>query len=321
MVPEFLFSIGTEQITGPLALQAQSGRKIFDMENLGLLDSNKDKTNTCIKTHKHMQLMDFQDLSDTKSLSTFSIKLNPSFALHLSQQNNTQNHGTTVWDSAKLLAFYLFDTIKKPTFKENKVQNNKTCLELGSGCGLGGLIMASLGFETVLTDLPEVVDRVLQPNCATAIDAITDWWYHLQHTTQSIDPPKITVQSLDWLQLMDQENQQHSPQTYHYIIASDCIYEIELVEPLLNCIRYYASPSTMIFIAMERRDDTVVDGFINKAKAFGFEARMILKKLLNSKSVGNEDVEIWKLKLRKSRISNNVMLNDKSVNSKHHVCV
>ncbi|KAF1806148.1 putative methyltransferase-domain-containing protein [Mucor lusitanicus] len=245
--------------------------------------------------------MDFQDLSDTKSLSTFSIKLNPSFTLHLSQQNNTQNHGTTVWDSAKLLAFYLFDTIKKPTFSQSKVQNSKTCLELGSGCGLGGLVMASLGFETVLTDLPEVVDRVLQPNCDTAIDAITDWWYHLQHTADLVDPPRISVQSLDWLQLMDQQ-QQHSSQPYHYIIASDCIYEIELVEPLLNCIRYYASPSTMIFIAMERRDDAVVDGFISKAKAFGFEARMILKKLLNSKSVGNEDVEIWKLKLRKNRI-------------------
>lgn len=254
--------------------------------------------------------MDFQDLSDTKSLSTFSIKLNPSFTLHLSQQNNTQNHGTTVWDSAKLLAFYLFDTIKKPTFNDSRVQNNKTCLELGSGCGLGGLIMASLGFETVLTDLPEVVDRVLQPNCNSAIDDITDWWYHLGHTAQVIEPPKITVQSLDWISLLDQ--QENPNQSYHYIIASDCIYEIELVEPLLNCIRYYSSPSTMIFIAMERRDDTVVDGFIEKAKSFGFEARMVLKKLLNSKSVGNEDVEIWKLKLRKNR-SNNVILNDKKV--------
>ncbi|KAI8643892.1 putative methyltransferase-domain-containing protein [Parasitella parasitica] len=246
--------------------------------------------------------MDLQDLSDTKSLSTFSIRLNPSFTLHLSQQNNTQNHGTTVWDSAKMLAFYLFDTIKKPTFKDHKVQNNKTCLELGSGCGLAGLVMASLGFETLLTDLPEVIDRVLQPNCTTAIDDITNWWHHLQHTAQYIESPKITVQPLDWLELWNQRPQQkETNQPFHYIIASDCIYEIELVEPLLNCIRHYASPLTVILIAMERRDDVVVDSFIDKARLFGFEARMILKKLLNSKSVGNEDVEIWKFKLRKNR--------------------
>ena len=54
MVPEFLFSIGTEQITGPLALQAQSGRKFFDMENLGLLEKRKTQTNTKqIRASKH----------------------------------------------------------------------------------------------------------------------------------------------------------------------------------------------------------------------------------------------------------------------------
>jgi predicted nicotinamide N-methyase len=243
-------------------------------------------------------MMDFQDLSDTKSLSTFSIQLSPSFTLHLSQQSNTQNHGTTVWDSAKLLAFYLFDTIHKPVFKNNQVQNTKKCLELGSGCGLGGLTMASLGFETVLTDLPSVVDCVLASNCDIAMNDIQDWWYHLRHTTEVIQPPKIAVKSLDWLSI--DYNVPTDP--FHYILASDCIYEIELVEPLLECIRYYASSNTIILIAMERRDDTVIDGFIKRAKSFGFEARMILKKLMNNKSVCNEDVEIWKLKLRKSHV-------------------
>jgi predicted nicotinamide N-methyase len=243
--------------------------------------------------------MDFQDLSDTKSLSTFSIQLSPSFTLHLSQQSNTQNHGTTVWDSAKLLAFYLFDTLHKPVFKHNQVQNTKRCLELGSGCGLAGLTMASLGFETLLTDLPAVVDSVLIPNCNVAKNDIQDWWHHL--TSGLIQPPKITVKSLDWLSI--DYNMPRDP--FHYILASDCIYEIELVEPLLECIRYYASSSTIVLIAMERRDDAVVDGFIQKAKSLGFDARMILKKLMNNKAVGNDDVELWKLRLRNSHLTNN----------------
>ncbi|CAG8609192.1 5266_t:CDS:2, partial [Scutellospora calospora] len=35
---------------------------------------------------------------------------------------------------------------------------------LGSGCGLLGLVMCSLSFETTLTDLASVVDNVLKEN-------------------------------------------------------------------------------------------------------------------------------------------------------------
>ncbi|KAI9476171.1 MAG: putative methyltransferase-domain-containing protein [Benjaminiella poitrasii] len=244
--------------------------------------------------------MDFQDLSDTKSLSTFSIQLHPSFILHLSQQNNTQNHGTTVWDSAKLLAFYLFDTLKRPPLNNNQKVEKRSCLELGSGCGLVGLTMASLGFESVLTDLPEVIEQVLQPNCNIAMENINDWWCQLYPDTTL--EPRVSVRSLNWLQQPEETAIEPSSSNYFsYILASDCIYEIELVEPLLNCIRRHASPQTSILIAMERRDDAVIDGFIEKAKLLGFETRMILKKLLKSQIVNNEDVEIWKLKLKKNR--------------------
>ncbi|OBZ89670.1 Protein-lysine methyltransferase METTL21D [Choanephora cucurbitarum] len=235
-----------------------------------------------------------QDLSDTKALPTFTIQLHPSFVLKLDQLNNTQNHGTTVWDSAKLLAFYLFDSLKRPSFKEGQVQNRKTCLELGSGCGLGGLTMASLGYDTVLTDLPEILEGVLAPNCHKANDAILDWWHYID-SSAVIESPKIAAQTLNWLDL------DTTPlSVFDYIIASDCIYEIELVEPLLKCIQHHASKQTVVLIAMERRDDVVVDGFIQKAKHIGFEAKMISKKLFRNQAVNNEDVEIWKLKLKKA---------------------
>lgn len=241
--------------------------------------------------------MDIQDLSDTKSLPTFSIQLDPKFSLKLNQQNNTNSHGTTVWDSAKLLGFYLFDHIKKPTFKNNRVQNHKTCLELGSGCGLGGLVMASLGFDTTMTDLPDVIESVTRGNCLMNINTIQEWWHLLHHTSfDDIKPPKITVQPLDWLCL---DFNQKSPTTFDYILASDCIYEIKLVEPLLQCIKYYSSQKTTVFIAVERRDDTVVNNFIEKTQLFGFSAKMVLKKLLKNDYVNNEDVEIWKLKIKR----------------------
>lgn len=245
---------------------------------------------------------------DTKSLKTFTIQFDPFFSLHLHQQNNTQNHGTTVWDSAKLLSHYLYNSFKTPIFKPIngndkhllEAQNKKTCLELGSGCGLGGLLMASLGFHTVLTDLPDVIDRVLRSNCETATSDIQDWWYHLHHTnSDTILEPKIEVKSLDWFNLPIRSEEER----YNYILASDCIYEIELVDPLLKCIKHYSDNNTITYISMERRDDKVVDGFIEKARALGFDAKMILKKLIQNHQnlICNEDVEIWKLKLKRRR--------------------
>lgn len=241
-----------------------------------------------------------QDMTDnTKLLKTFSIQFNTLFSLNLSQENNTQNHGTTVWDSAKLLSYYLYDSVKKPTFEIRndlvQVKNKKSCLELGSGCGLGGLLMASLGFDTTLTDLPSVLDRVLTKNCEAAIGDIQTWWYQLHHTSYSDIKPKIQVKPLDWLDLPAEEEEK-----FNYILASDCIYEIQLVEPLLKCILHYSTTKTITFIAVERRDDIVVDGFIEKARSFGFDASMVLKKVIETHQnlVCNEDVEIWKLRFR-----------------------
>lgn len=248
-----------------------------------------------------------QTLTETKSLSTLCIDFASAFSLNFYQQNNTQNHGTTVWDSALLLAFYLLDSLKKPEFDiAGEIKQKKKCLELGAGCGLGGIMMAALGFETVVTDLPDVVERVLSVNSEAAMDNITDWWYHLTSTTTArVSDPKLSVRPLDWLKLcerMDGRNGCYGDwlePPYHYILAADCIYSIDLIVPLLRCIDYLSSHTTVVLVAMERRDDLVVDGFINKAKSLGFEAKMVPKKMLRSKLVENEDVEIWKLKKKK----------------------
>ncbi|KAI8376139.1 putative methyltransferase-domain-containing protein [Radiomyces spectabilis] len=254
--------------------------------------------------------------TDTKAMPTFTFELgSPLLSLHMKQQNNSQNHGTTVWDSAKVLAWYLADTLKKPTFtvKDNclQIQSNKTCLELGSGCGLGGLVAAALGLDTVVTDLPNVVDNVLRTNCDENMWHISGWWHDLQqaqHYQASLPQPRLRVEYLDWFRLLESSNNETSTKRYgswiqspyNYILAADCVYENELVRPLLMCIWQLASPTTIILIAMERRDDIVVNNFVQHAKSLGFETRMIPKKSLRCKAVGNDDVEIWKLKKKRT---------------------
>ncbi|KAI9249399.1 hypothetical protein BDA99DRAFT_542103 [Phascolomyces articulosus] len=263
-----------------------------------------------------------QSLVDTKGLPTFSISLCPSLRLDLCQLNNTQNHGTTVWDSAKVLAFYLMDTIKRPSWTmENgklEIQNTKKCIELGSGCGLGGLTMAALGFDTVMTDLPSVVEHVLQVNKRQNERHIKDWWYQLleqstHDSTMSLENPRLRVEPLDWLQYSVAPKEFHVENNninsekeivdppYHYILAADCIYSTEFLAPLLESCWHLASTTTTVLVALEHRDDIVVNAFLDKAKQVGFDTRMIPKKLLKTQLIENEDIEIWKLKKKRQR--------------------
>lgn len=259
-----------------------------------------------------------QVLYDTKGLPTFSITLAPSLTLDLCQLNNTQNHGTTVWDSAKVLAFYLMDTIKRPSWAlkdgQLEIQNSKKCIELGSGCGLGGLAMAALGFDTILTDLPAIVDHVLQTNRQQNQRHIKDWWYQLLEQSQPdnaslpLPDPKLRVEALDWLELCARcENDSNDNGSlnwleppYNYILAADCIYTTELVRPLLKCISNLACSTTTILVALEHRDDIVVNNFVQQAKSLGFDTRMIPKKSLRTKAIRNDDIEIWKLKKKRT---------------------
>ncbi|KAI9497248.1 putative methyltransferase-domain-containing protein [Zychaea mexicana] len=255
--------------------------------------------------------MDEQELRDTKSLATFSMTLCPSLSLDLCQLNNTGNHGTTVWDSAKVLAFYLMDTIKRPSWTmvdgKLELQNTKKCIELGSGCGLGGLTMAALGFDTVMTDLPSVVEHVLQVNKQRNERHIKDWWYQLleqstHDSTMTLQNPRVGVKSLDWLQYSaDPEKCTTVDPPYNYILAADCIYCTEVLPPLLQSCWNLASPTTTILVALEHRDDIVVNAFVEKAKEFGFDPRMVPSKQLRTEVIGNEDIEIWKLKKKRSK--------------------
>ena len=254
-----------------------------------------------------------EDLRDTKGLPTFSIALCPSLRLDLCQLNNTQNHGTTVWDSAKVLAFYLMDTMKRPSWNmangKLEIQNTKKCIELGSGCGLGGLTMSALGFDTIMTDLPSVVEHVLEVNKRQNERHIKDWWYQLleqstHDSTMTLEGPRLRVEPLDWLQYSVSPNTVQVDgldPPYSYILAADCIYSTEFLEPLLLSCYHLASSTTTTLVALEHRDDIVVNAFLDKAKQVGFETRMIPKKLLRTQLIENEDIEIWKLKKKRQK--------------------
>jgi predicted nicotinamide N-methyase len=243
---------------------------------------------------------EYSEEQEIKHLPVFSFPLTPSLSLTMTQQNNTQNHGTTVWDSSRVLAYYLMDSVKRLA-KEDFA--SKKCIELGSGCGLGGLAMAACGYDVVLTDLQEVIDRVLGENVRQNQWGIRQWMAEQASMGEQVPDPKARVTALDWIDFYNHpERINDFDPPYSYIIAADCIYSIDLIEIFLTCIHRLSSTLSTILVSLEHRDDLVVNHFVSEAKRLGFEVKLIPKKLLRL-SV-NEDVEIWKLKKRRIKAAN-----------------
>lgn len=70
-------------------------------------------------------------------------------------------HGAVVWDAAVVLAKYM-----EKNYKDYDVKTlaRKTVLELGSGCGLGGIAFMMKGAKITCTDLECVTRRLTEKN-------------------------------------------------------------------------------------------------------------------------------------------------------------
>lgn len=70
-------------------------------------------------------------------------------------------HGAVVWDASVVLVKYMEKNYKD--YDTSKLAN-KTVLELGSGCGLGGIAFMMKGAKVTCTDLENVTQRLTERN-------------------------------------------------------------------------------------------------------------------------------------------------------------
>lgn len=102
------------------------------------------------------------------SNTTFDINV---FGLDLSLVQNpasrTLGHGAVVWDASVVLAMYMQ---QNPSLFTPALLREKTVLELGSGCGLGGICFMLKGCRVILTDLECVTEELTEPNAKVIQD-------------------------------------------------------------------------------------------------------------------------------------------------------
>ena len=161
-------------------------------------------------------------------------------ALRIRQDKKSSECGAVCWEVSVIFA-KLLDAGALPCVRDLQ---GRWCLELGSGCGLGGMALAAHGCHVVFTDIPALIP-------------------HLTENVQRNGFPSDIV-GYDWTGAMPTKLNMH----FDIILATDCVYHAHLVDPFLQALRSVAtSKSSTVLLIYERRDPDVLSRFEADLKA------------------------------------------------------
>ena len=272
-------------------------------------------------------------------------------AILIKQDNSCQSHtGGIVWETSYLLACFLsakydhnYDNIDDN--KNKKVKKKKPLgktLEVGSGCGMLGLILATSGLCTkvIMTETNEVMEnlrRNVEYNTMTVRTprASSESSSESTKTSATISPficssKKISVHQLRWDALkQDIENCKSSvtstaknsngnhdlePHTFDTIIGTDVIFSSTLVKPLLKTLQKMSHERTNIYLCVQIRCEDSHALFLKKASKYDFKCTDITDELKDYPSCefGLElECKIFHLSVNKDVKSNSSITNKK----------
>ncbi|GAA5843677.1 hypothetical protein JCM9279_000099, partial [Rhodotorula babjevae] len=208
-----------------------------------------------------------------------------------------------------VLAVYLADLLSSSS--TSAARSSQRAIDVGSGTGLVALALSALGYRTLATDLPALVDGVLGVNCSSS--------------AASTLPGTLVAAPLDWF-----DSTLHFPPAPHappfdLVTTADTVYDPSLSAPLLRTLarlsllgRPPLSPAP-VYLALERRDPLLVESFLASARdAHGFKLARVdparLQRLVERPEADGgtlawldeadwDGIEVWKLKLGRDALA------------------
>lgn len=157
--------------------------------------------------------------------------------------------GLTSWQAGYMLAEYIA--------ANTEIFKDKACLELGSGVGLTGIVLAKLAHtaEICLTDYtPEILTN-MRTNC------------------EINDLPNLDVRQLDWEEFNEANSDPSGliPFVPDIIMAADCVYDTGLIQKLCVVLKWYLSrpkeTQSAAIIATTLRNPKTFQFFMDELKA------------------------------------------------------
>eukprot|EP00026_Physarum_polycephalum_P015444 Phypoly_transcript_16127.p1 GENE.Phypoly_transcript_16127~~Phypoly_transcript_16127.p1 ORF type:complete len:240 (+),score=13.95 Phypoly_transcript_16127:55-720(+) len=171
---------------------------------------------------------------------------------HFVHENSINEHeektGLRVWDSSIALSKYLEKVERESvgTFRDKRV------IELGSGCGLVGIIAARLGANVTLTDVGGLVTQLAHNINANHLggNAKARELFWGTDVTEFLPP-------------------------FDYILASDVTWVTHLVEPLVKTMSDLSSDKTQILMSLEHRSKITEDLLFEMLLKYKFSYKII----------------------------------------------
>lgn len=157
----------------------------------------------------------------------------------------------------------------------------KKVLELGSGCGLGGISMMIKGCRVTFTDIAPVVDALTLSNVRNSFGRLTSQGAHtsisspiqrpavryLDWTSEFIGPDLLSaveataIQS-DTVEETEPESKIENTtelESYDIILLTDCVFSVTLVPDLLKTILKFCGTNSTVICCHEIRDEVVLN--------------------------------------------------------------
>eukprot|EP01038_Epipyxis_sp_PR26KG_P008511 gene8511-11506_t len=201
----------------------------------------------------------FNDDGSTKNQSFTISVFGHDIILKQSPSSVSLGHGAVVWDSSIIFAKMMeFNSKDYDPIKMSK----KRVIELGSGCGLGGISFLLRGASVTLTDLEKVTSTLTERNAQNVYLQLTS--FSLDSSTDtSILFQKPIVKPIDWTcHTISGDANEDENEKYEIVLLTDCVFSVELTQDLVGTIVKYSDNKTTVFCCHEIRDEMANEAFL-----------------------------------------------------------
>ncbi|KAJ3066537.1 hypothetical protein HDU98_010143, partial [Podochytrium sp. JEL0797] len=190
------------------------------------------------------------------------ISITPALSLTLNTNTESNESGTTVWEGGVALARHL-------AAESNKLKlslTGKSCIDLGSGTGVVGIVCAQLGANVVLTDIdhPDVLNPLRQ-----------NAGQNLIKSGSNATSSQCSVMPLEWSSpaVIPAEIARSAP--FDMVVGADVVFSMEAVVKLVDTITALSDRKTDVWIGHEHRDPRVSEHFLQLMKERGFKSKNV----------------------------------------------
>ena len=160
-----------------------------------------------------------------------------------------RNTSALIWDASVVLATFF------SRHHAALLPDGASCVELGAGAGLAGLTAAALGYSTILTDRAEALEplrRAIERNELQTRASVAELPWGCESAARSVLallPARSSVAEGDGP--ADGNGPWASLPAVGCLLLADLLYEMHLLEPLLQTVAHLSNEATVILMAYD----------------------------------------------------------------------